>query len=253
MPAAAQQPGAVRLSELGRATDEELVGLFFGRVGAFPYVGYRDPSSFTGGMIRRRASLWFYSQARATDRAGVCRTERLSITLERVFGGDRDDPMMQPRHFDLQPIFIVENREEARRLTNPTRRSFGELQEACARLDPRRDGIPADYPFQLMKALELIEALGEGARAGRAAMPIDCSGMNWNGPPPPDEAACLRELTVLRESGVGWVQRCEPRREAPGGCIQVLIGDWWIEFDMNLNQTPKRAVIKAVEDLSQAG
>ena len=249
--AGAQQPGAVRLSELRRASDEELVRLFFGPVGAFPYVGYRDRSNLGNGLIRQRASLWFYSQARATDRAGVCRTERLSIMLERVGPGDRDDPMMQPRQFDLQPIFIVENRDEARRLTNPTSRSRGELEQACAGLDPRRDGIPADYPFQLMQALELIESLGEGARAGRAVMPLDCTRLYWNGPPA-DEATCLRELAVLRESNVGWVQHCAPQREAPGGCIQVLIHDWFIEFDMNLDQTPRRAVVNAAEDLSQA-
>jgi hypothetical protein len=173
--------------------------------------------------------------------------------LEReMVPSSREDPAMRPVGFNLQSVFIIENRAEAGRLFNPTRRAPHERDAACIALDPRRGGIPAEYPYQLMRALELTEALGAAAREGRALVPVDCSRINWNGHPPADEAACLRELAVLREDHVVWVQACRAKREAPGGCIQVMTRDWWVEFDMNLNQTPRAAVIEGFEDLSQA-
>jgi hypothetical protein len=240
------QPRAVPLSRLKDASDDELVALFFGPLRTFPYVGYRSRDWMTA--IDVMAMLRFYGPARATDRAGVCGTDELSITLRRTGGGSLGDPLMQPVAFDLQPIFIIENRHEADRPINPTKRSLGEREAACLALDPRRNGIPADYPYQLMTALELVEALGTGARAGHAAFPIDCRLMNGNGPPPPDDAACLRELARLYDVSVRWVKTCQPQREAPGGCIQVMTDSWWIEFDMNLNQTPRRAVMTGIED-----
>ena len=253
VPSAAQQPAAIRLSELHNASDEVLVRLFFGRAAAFPYVGYRDPDGFRGGLVRRYASLWFYSQAHATERAGVCRADRLIITLERVLLSGRDDPLMQPRAFSLQPIFYIENGEEAHRLTNPTRRNSAELQTACNALDPRRDGIPADYAFQLMKALELVQALGDGARAGRAIAPLDCGAMNWNADPPADEAACLRDLVHLRERSPAWVQDCAEAVVLEANCIRVQTSDWFIYFVYGADQRVTRVIIRGMEDWSQVG
>lgn len=243
-------PGAVPLSQLRNASDDALVRLFFGPVRAFPYAGYRDRERMA--LTPRRISLTFHSQARASDRAGLCRTERMTIMLEReMIPTSRADPAMRPVGFDLQSIFIVENRGEAGRLGNPTRRAPHERDAACIALDPRRDGIPAESSYQLMRALELTAALGAAARDGRALVPVDCSRMNSNGDPPADEAACLRELAALREDHVVWVQGCLAAREAPGGCIQVMTRNWCVEFDMNRDQSPRRAVIEGFEDLSQ--
>ena len=248
--AAAQQPAAATLAQLQRAPDEELVRLFFGAAATFPHVGYREPSRFS--VLSRRPSLWFYSRARA-DYAGVCRTDRLVVSLDRVPGSDRQNPSFRPRDFALHPIYIVENRAEAfGTIAHTEQRPLHERDAACDALDPQRGGIPADNAFQLVQALRHVEALGEGARAGRAIAPLDCSRINWNGDPPADEAACLRALSVLREHHVGWIRQCPPRRPAPGGCIQVLANDWWIEFDLDPGQEPIRVVIEGVEDMSQS-
>lgn len=246
--ASAQQPAAITLTQLQTAPDEELVRLFFGAAATFPYMGHREPTNFS--VLSRRPSLWFYSRARA-DRAGLCRTDRLVVTLNRTLGSDRENPSFRPRDFALHPIYIVENRGEAMEASVANERPPHEREDACAALDPRRDGLPADNGFQLVQALRHIEALGEGARAGRAIAPLDCSRMNWNGEPPADEAACLRALSVLREHHIGWVQQCRPQRATAGGCIQVLANDWWIEFDLSAGQTPTRVVIEGVEDTSQ--
>lgn len=247
--ASAQQPAAITLTQLQTAPDEELVRLFFGAAATFPFVGHRQPTNFS--FLSRRPSLWFYSRARA-DLAGLCRTDRLVLSLDRVPGSDRQHPSYRPRDFGLDPIYIVENRSEAfGTIAHTEERPLHERDDACAALDPRRGGIPADNAFQLVQALRHIEALGEGARAGRAIAPLDCSRMNWNGDPPADEAACLRALAVLREHHIGWVQQCRPKRAAAGGCIEVLANDWWIEFDLGVGQQPTRIVIEGVEDMSQ--
>ena len=246
--ASAQQPAAITLHQLQSAPDEELVRLFFGAAASFPYVGHREPTNFS--VLSRRPSLWFYSRARA-DRAGLCRTDRLVVTLNRTLGSARDNPSFRPRDFALHPIYIVENRNEAMATSAANERPLHEREAACAALDPRRDGLPADDGFQLVQALRHIAALGEGARGGRATAPLDCSRMNWNGDPPADEAACLRALSVLREHHIGWVRQCPPQRATAGGCIQVLANDWWIEFDLSAGQSPTRIVIEGVEDTSQ--
>ncbi len=258
MPAGAQlelPPSApsIRLSELRDLPDRQLVRRVLGPLELFPYVSHRgkeDMSAYRGG-----ANLWFWTRPRASDQAGICRTDRLIVYFQipLLYVGDRKDPAMVPAGFDLQTYYIVENRKEALALFSSGKRKAFELDAACGKLDPRRDGIPAGRAFQLARALELIEALGAAARAGRALAPLDCTHLNWNAEPPADEAACLKELTVLGERSVDWVRDCLPKRAAPGGCTQVMAHRWFIEFDHDVGGDPIRIVIEAQEDMSQVG
>jgi hypothetical protein len=251
---AGQAPGAVRLSQIRDATDEQLVGLFFGPVRTFPFVGYRNRDAQAvapaAPVAQLRTSLAFYSAMRATDYPGVCTSDWLTVTLRRTIGSTREDPAYEPSGFQLRPIFFVENREEAVSGFNVTRREPYDRTRACAAIDPRRDGTPADSAYQFTKARALVESLGSEARAGRTLAPLDCSRMAGQGTPPAGEAACLDALRGLGENQAYWVQRCLTYREAPGGCIHVQTGSWFIEFDLNSNQTPRRIVVEGIEDHS---
>jgi hypothetical protein len=242
---------SIRLSELRDLPDRELVRRVLGPLEPFPYVSHRsarDMSALRGGV-----NLWFWTRPRAADRAGLCRTDRLIVYFETapLHVGDRKDPPMVPAGFDLETYYIVENRKEALEIFGPGKRKPYELHAACAKLDPRRDGTPAEYAFQFARALKLVEELGAAARAGRALAPLDCTHLDWNGEPPADEAACLKELGVLGENSVNWVRECPAKRAAPGGCTQVMAHRWFIEFDHDTGGNPIRIVIQAQEDMSQ--
>ena len=242
---------SIRLSELRELPEEQLVRRVFGPLDSFPHVSHRQ--SLDRSAPHGRATLWFWSRPRAGGHAGVCRTDRLIVLFETgpFYVGDRKDPAMGPTRFDMQSYFIVENRKEAFGPYDPKERKSFELDDACSRLDPRRDSVAADHASQLVRALKLVEALGDAARAGRKLAPLDCTRLNWNGEPPADDAACLNALKGLRQHSVGWVQDCRPRRAAPGGCTQVLADDWFIEFDHGVGGDTIRIVIDAVEDMSQ--
>jgi len=246
-------PGSVRLSQITNATDEQLVRLFFGPVRSFPYVGYRsrEARSSIRSVMLLRTSLSFYSATRAADYPGVCASDWLTVTLRQTIGSTREDPAYEPSGFALRSIFFIENREEAGSGRNLTRREAHDRSRACAAMDPRQGGTPADYAFQFTRARTLVEQLGSEARAGRALAPLNCSRMaDQQGIPPAGEAACLNALRGLGENQAYWVQRCLTYREAPGGCIQVQTGSWFIEFDLNSDQTPRRIVVETIEDHS---
>jgi hypothetical protein len=187
---------------------------------------------------------------RAADYPGVCTSEWLTVTLRPAIGSVGEDPAYEPSGVALRPIFVVENREESVSGRNLTRRGPHDRARACAVLDPRRGGTPAESAYQFTKARALVEQLGSQARAGRVPAPLDCSRVTHLGTPLADEAACISDLRGLGEDQTYWVQRCLTYREAPGGCIHVQTGSWFIEFDLNSNQTPRRIVVETIEDHS---
>jgi hypothetical protein len=238
--------GTLRLAQVRNADDAALVRLVFGRLAPFPYPAYR------GGIEHRRpgenVALWFYSEARAGGRAGVCRTERLIVVLEPVRGSARDNPLLRPAGFDLQSHYIVENDREARERSGGRTRNLPELDAACRALDPRRDGTPAESAFQLVNAIELMEQLGAEARSGRLSVPLVCDAAGFSFDPPENDAACLARFAGYGRPHVDWVQSCRPRREAEGGCLLILSGQHWLEFDLMAGQRLARVVVRGVEE-----
>lgn len=247
-PAAAAQPPPLTWSRLHAAPDEELVRHMFGDLAAFPVVSNRPEARPTRYMARR-ASIWFWTRPRASDHYGLCETDRLIVTFEAPPLSGLADPVMAPRRFDLKTYFIVLDRARAREARRPDTAESIAQEPRCAALDPRRDSIPADYGGQLMQAFALVAALGDGARAGRAPAPLDCSAWLTGVTPPADEATCLRELVRLRESSAVWVDRCHGGPPL-GNCIRVLAPPWFIHFELDQRQVPVRIVVEGIEDTS---
>lgn len=120
---------------------------------------------------------------------------------------------MQPVRANIDTYYIVQDLAVARQSGGHAMDWRTRMAALCEGLDPRRsDATPADHAGQLMAAFDLVDAVGSAARAGRAPAMLDCNNMNWNGDPPVDQAACLRELATLHHEQVGWVQGCRPRR-----------------------------------------
>lgn len=238
--------GALRLSQVRDASDETLVQLVFGRLAAFPYPGIRD------GLEHRRhgesVDLWFYSEARATDRAGICGSDRLIVSLERVDGFGSDNPLLRPAGFNLETYYIVENEAEARRTRANRAREVEVRDAACKALDPRRDATQAQSPAQLMSAIELTEQVGREALTGRLSVPFVCNPESFYFDAPADEAGCLALVAGFGRNHVRAVSDCRPRRETAGGCIRILSRGVWLEFDLTSGQSLARVVIEDVEE-----
>jgi hypothetical protein len=246
--ALAGEPASLTRSEVRSLSDQALARRIFGPLASDMSVSNRTNRNprLWGPEI-----IWFWTRPRRSWTPGVCETDRIIVHLEPGLpsqaGGDRS---LRLHGLVVQTYFIVQNRELARRLTGIDPREMEGLDVACAALDPRRDGIPADDSGQLMKALSLISELGEAARAGRTPAPLDCSRMNWNGDPPVDEAACLRELAILRENQVGWVAGCAEAVVFETNCIRVLSSDWFIYFLYRPDQRLTRIIVRGIEDTS---
>ena len=212
--------------------------------------GQRRPEPGPRRYAVRRGNVWFWTRARPSDRDGLCETDRLIVSFEPAalaLGGD--DPPMRPSRFDLKTYYIVRDRGRAREGRRPEGRAALDLEAACAALDPTRDGVPADNNWQLMKAFELVAALGAGARAGRALAPLDCTGMFWNQRRPPTRRpACASWRSGARPPRSGSMPARAGRRWAIASRVQAP--PWFIEFQLDQSQRPVRIVVKGIEDTS---
>jgi hypothetical protein len=247
-PERARQPGTLRLSELRSASDRQLIRRLFGPVATFPNLANRILEGFP--RRRQQADLWFYTALRATTRPGICEAQRMIVSFEPVEGTGLDDPLVQPRAFALQPVFFLENPEEAARPSSESRRTPEQLATACARAGPYGRNYPADDLLQLVLAFQLMDLLGEGARAGRAIAPLDCRAINPDGAPPPDEVGCLQRLSHMGRFSVLGTRACISRRPAQAGCISIQIPGMFIEFDLGARYAPRRVVVIGWSDPS---
>ena len=243
--------GPLTYGELRTLPDEALARRLFGALAPDIVLGIRLgwPSS---PVIMQRANIWAWTRPRPSYRWGLCETDRSVLSFERDHlrgGANRENPAMRLARIETKTYYIIHDRDLAEGRTRPDPERSGAWGAGCATRDPRRDGVPADNPHQLMRAYALVNELGAAARAGRAHVPIDCSYMRWPGPQPIGEAECLRELRHLGNPWVGWVSGCRGIAAA-ADCIRVLGGEIFVEFSLNRGQRPIAIAILGVEDNS---
>ena len=242
------EPRSIPLSEFRTLPDAEFARRALGPLELFPFVSHRETDPQRTAL--HPESVWFWTRPRPSDQPGVCASDRLIVQFRPTrFSGPQVG--MQPTGVALQTYYIVQDEAVARQMSGHPMDWRTRMAGLCPSIDPRRiDATPAESAYQLIAARRLLEQLGAAARTGRAPAPLDCSRMNWQGEPPADETACLREMTWLGAHSVHWVQNCWPRRAAPGGCIQVLTSRWYIEFDQAVGGAPIRIVVNGIEDNS---
>lgn len=246
LPAPDLGPATIPLAEFRTLPDEAFARRVLGPLALFPLVSHRETDP--GRLALRPEHVWFWSRPRVSDRPGVCFSQRLIVSF-RSTGLRGANAAMQPTGVQLDSYYIIQDEAVARRDSGHPIEWRAHMAGPCSQIDPRQIGsTPAESGSQFMAAREMVEQLGEAAKAGRAPAPLDCSRMNWNSEPPADEAACLREMTWLHADSVYWVRNCWPRREAPGGCLQVQTARWFIEFDRAAGGNPIRIVVNGIED-----
>lgn len=235
--------------DLIRLPDEVLARRLFGAVGDDLFVGYRNRNRL--GRSLHGDVLWFWTRPHHTMRPGVCVSEWLIVSLEAdSVGLPSQRQTLRLRSINRNLVHIVVDRAMARRLSGFDEDELRRARARCAEADPRRDSIPSDSPWQLMKAFELIGALGEEARQGRALAPIDCTRFEFSGPPT-SEAECLAALARLSEGSVHWTQDCAEAVVIGGPCIRVQTSDWFIYLVMRQDQQLERIIVQGMEDMSQ--
>ncbi|HEY5722207.1 MAG TPA: hypothetical protein VIT45_07780 [Allosphingosinicella sp.] len=248
-PVAARDPEPLTRSELTTLSEEALARRIFGPLGADLYV-----SNMTREVLRRweGGSVWFWTKPRRDWlRDGLCVADRMMVHLapDRLAVGD--NPVLHIAGVETETVYIVRDPKMATKLTGfePDERSGQD--EACAKLDPRRDSIPAESGWQLMTAFELMKKLGDGARAGRAPVPIDCRHIDFGGPAPESEAECLTRLSPLGESSVRATADCADPIATDRYCIRVQTYDRFLYFILRSpSQELERIVVQGMEDTS---
>ncbi|HVQ07328.1 MAG TPA: hypothetical protein VMS43_02730 [Allosphingosinicella sp.] len=249
-PVAAQEQAPLTYGELRTLPDEALARRLFGALAPDIVLSLRLDWPSRPSLMQR-ASIWAWTRPRPSYGRGLCETDRSVLSFERDLlrgsGLSRENPAMRLVRIETKTQYIVLDRALAEGRTQPDPDRPGAWAAGCDGLDPRRDSVPADSPYQLMRAYALVNELGAAARAGRAHVPLDCSHMRWPGPQPIDEAECLRALRHLGNRSVGWVSECRGIPVA-ANCIRVLDGEIFIEFSLNQGQQPIAIAIRGVED-----
>jgi hypothetical protein len=248
-PAPARESAPLTVSELAKLSDGQVARRIFGPLAPDLFVSIR-PGTATARWRGER--IWFWTRPRE-DRSnpGLCRTDRMIVSLEPVGTKPTGDRLVRLASIETRTYFIVRNPALAERGSGTPKELEG-LEAACAALDPRRDSIPADSGWQLMKALSLANELGAAARAGRAPVPIDCTRLRFSGPPPRDEAECLKEISGLSERLVAGVRSCGERPALDGSCISVQAANRFISFVLDHDRKMVRVSIEGMEDLSSS-
>jgi hypothetical protein len=247
-PASAADPAPLTRSELSSLSDEGLARRIFGPL-AGDVVASRPISS---ARPWSDSWVWFYTRPRKDWlRDGLCVTDRMIVHLTPVALSLGDNPALRLHSIAVDTNYIIRDRKMANRLSGFDPKELEGQDEACAKLDPRRDSTPAENGWQLMEALQLANELGAAARAGRAPVPIDCTRIHFSGPGPADEAACLKELATLSEVMVDGVQSCADPEVTGGLCIRVQTWDWFIYFVLSWGkQEMERVIVSGIEDNS---
>ena len=172
-PAAGREPVPITRSELETLSEEALARRIFGPLGADLYV---TNMTREGGRRWEGGRIWFWTKPRKDWlRDGLCVSDRMIVHLapDRLAVGK--NPALHIAGVETETAYIVRDLKMATRLTGFDPDELKGQDEACAKLDPRRDSIPADSGWQMMRAFELMKKLGDGARVGRAPVPIDCA------------------------------------------------------------------------------
>ena len=247
VPAGAREPAPITRSELRTLSDEALARRIFGPLGADLYA-----TDMTGESARpwEGARIWLWTKPRKDWlRDGLCVSDRMFVYLAPDRFALGDNPALRIASVASDTVYIVRDRKMAEKLTGFDPDELKGQDEACARLDPRRDSIAADSGWQLMQAFELTQALGDGARAGRAPVPIDCTHMDFNGPAPENEAACLARLSSLSDASVTATADCADPTATDRHCIRVQTHDRFIYFILLYpSQDLERVIVRGMED-----
>jgi hypothetical protein len=248
-PATASEPEPLKRSELTTLSEEALARRIFGPLASDLYV---TNMTREGGRRWSDAWVWFWTTPRKDWlRAGLCVADRMIVRLtpDRLAIGE--NPAMRIASVQTETVYIVRDREMATRLSGFDPKELEGQDQACAKLDPRRNSIPAESGWQLMSAFEMVKKLGDAARAGRAPAPIDCSRLNFNRDPPASEAECLAEFKTLGETSVASTRECADSIVSGTYCIRVQTFDSFIYFVLRWkDQEMERVIVQGVEDTS---
>jgi hypothetical protein len=248
-PAWARDPAPLTRSDLTSLSDEALARRIFGPLAADLSVSNRPTGS---ARLRGDSWVWFWTRPRKDWlRDGLCVTDRMIVRLTPAPFSLGNNPALRLHSVQTDSVYIIRDRKMANRLSGFDPKEREGQDEACAKLDPRRDSRPAESGWQLMKALEVVEALGEAARAGRARVPIDCTHLHFSGSEPAGEAECLEALSTLHEQSVAAVQSCADSEVTGSICIRVQTWDWFIYFVLSWGkQEVERVIVHGIEDTS---
>lgn len=248
--APAHPPAPITYDELRTLPDEVLARRLFGALAPDLVLGLRPDEERASFVTRAR--IWFWTRPRPSAQPGVCETDRSILAFQREpvgVGVQRENPTLRLAGIATRTYFIIHDLELAEERTRPDPDRPAVWGAACGGLDPRRDGVPADSAWQLMRARALMTGLGDAARAGRSEVPLDCAHVYWNREGPADLAACLAALRHLGSHNVQWVDEC---RGVPGAanCIRVLASDLFIEFSLDVGQQAIAVRAESVQDTS---
>jgi hypothetical protein len=248
-PAGARDPAPLTRSDLTSLSDEALARRIFGPLAADLSVSNRPTGS---ARLQGDSWVWFWTRPRKDWlRDGLCVTDRMIVRLTPAPMSLGDNPALRLHSIQADSNYIIRDRKMANRLSGFEPKEREGQDEACASLDPRRDSRPAESGWQLMKALEIVEALGDAARTGRAPVPIDCTHLRFSGPPAADESECLEALSTLRENSIAAVKSCADSEVTGGICIRVQTWDWFLYFVLSWGkQEVERVIVHGIEDTS---
>jgi hypothetical protein len=185
--------------------------------------------------------LYFLTRPSGTNWDGICQTDSIEVEFEPAGPAAGADTRVRPRRFVSTTFFFV---PDPAGLRSPSRaeepddpasaqaRWEARAEAACAHVDPRNVQLINASPEYQLTALRLLLDLTDDARAGRLAIPLDCSGIGPRDASMSD-AQCRASFAQLRLGTVDLITGCDP--PMPVVCHRLSTGSYQVDLIMAPN------------------
>ena len=185
--------------------------------------------------------LYFLTRPSPANLEGICQTDSIVVEFEPAGPPAGPDTRVRPRRFVSTTLFFVPEPAALRPASaadepdDPQAAQAmraARAEAACRRVDPRRAGLISASPEYRLFALRLLLDLTEDARAGRLAIPLDCSEISPQDAPLSD-AQCRDRFAGLRVGDVVSITDCDPPLAVV--CHRLTVGGYQVDLVMMPN------------------
>lgn len=191
-----------------------------------------EPAPRQQGPGRPLAEMSFYTKPYATQTAGLCQTDSVTIAFRPTDTVTFD--ASTPTHVagvSARPMFRVTRAIGPRQIGDLARGDIPDADAGCARLDPRKTHFfSAQNEDAAVQGIWLVRAVARQARADSPAPEPDCTGYRGN---------CRLFLAALDQDRVMAIRRCD-HPDPPGHSCLAVEADNWVRIEITQPNSPSK-------------
>lgn len=191
-----------------------------------------EPAPRRQGPGSPLAGLSFYTKPYATQTAGLCQTDSVTVAFRPTDTATYDAGT--PTHaagVSAQPMFRVTRAIGPSQIGDLERGDIPDADAGCARLDPRKTHFfSAQNEDSAVQGIWLLRAVARQARADSSALEPNCAGYRGN---------CRLLLAALDQDRVVAIRPCD-HPDPPDHSCAAVEADNWVKIEITQPSSPSQ-------------